>query len=359
MIPFRLDIPIVSLQSVALEPWHARVPWLPSFCPNAMLPLTDNMNFLERMQNLFAYIYMHQIGITSPLPTEVFDAYSQYGTFSSPDDIFRRTQLWIVTSDPVLDYPKPLMPNIVEAGGLVAKPAKALDQQWSAIVEEAESIVLVSFGSISSSFPRDISLRCLSTFSMLQHTVIWRFINKENLTIPDNVIISNWLPQNDLLAQTKVKAFVSHCGNNGLYEALYHGVPLVGMPLRGDQFYYARCVSHKGFGKLVEFTKFSPEELVMAIEEVVNNQTYREKIRKASLMFHDRSENPAERAVAAIERFLRHGSIQSHAVDLPLYKFLMLDVLAFCALVLIFCLLCLVWAVRVCFCNKRAKQKTH
>uniref|UniRef100_X1YV34 UDP-glucuronosyltransferase n=1 Tax=Capitella teleta TaxID=283909 RepID=X1YV34_CAPTE len=358
LIPHRLNIPIVTL-SDGLEPWHARVSWLPSFCPLNVLPLTDNMNFFERLQNFFFYIYLHRTGIAPPLPTDVFDAYSLYGAFNSPDDIIRKTQLWIMTSDPVLDYPKPYMPNMVASGGLATKPAKPLDQQWGAIVEKAESIVLVSFGSMSSSFPKDISLRFLSTFSMLPHTVIWRFQNEDNLLIPDNVIITNWLPQNDLMAQPKVRVFITHCGNNGQFEALYHGVPMIGMPLHGDQYYNAQRIPHKGFGRVVEFTKFAPEELVAAVEEVINNQTYRENIHRASLMFHDRTEGPAERAVAAIEQFLRHGSVQSHAVNMPLYQFLMLDVLGFCALVIVVFLVFLVWIVRFCLCKKQVKHKTQ
>ncbi|ELU02951.1 hypothetical protein CAPTEDRAFT_197980, partial [Capitella teleta] len=69
LIPHRLNIPIVTL-SDGLEPWHARVSWLPSFCPLNVLPLTDNMNFFERLQNFFFYIYLHRTGIAPPLPTD-------------------------------------------------------------------------------------------------------------------------------------------------------------------------------------------------------------------------------------------------------------------------------------------------
>ena len=42
--------------------------------------------------------------------------------------------------------------------------------------------------------------------------------------------VATWLPQNDVLGHPQTKVFLSHCGANSLYEAAYHGVPIVGLP---------------------------------------------------------------------------------------------------------------------------------
>ena len=42
--------------------------------------------------------------------------------------------------------------------------------------------------------------------------------------------VATWIPQNDVLGHKQTRVFLSHCGANSLYEAAYHGVPIVGLP---------------------------------------------------------------------------------------------------------------------------------
>ena len=79
-----------------------------------------------------------------------------------------------------------------------------------------------------------------------------------------------WLPQNDLLAHKDIKAFVSHVGHNSLYEAAYHGVPVVAVPLYGDQFFDAKKVEHFGLGVSVDHNNLDVQQLVMNLEKVIN-----------------------------------------------------------------------------------------
>ena len=44
-----------------------------------------------------------------------------------------------------------------------------------------------------------------------------------------------WLPQNDLLGHPVTHAFFTHGGIHSMYEAIYHAVPMVVMPLGADQ----------------------------------------------------------------------------------------------------------------------------
>ena len=57
----------------------------------------------------------------------------------------------------------------------------------------------------------------------------------DSLRLADNIKVITWAPQNDVLGHPAVKAFVTQAGINSLYEAAYHAVPIVAVPLIADQ----------------------------------------------------------------------------------------------------------------------------
>ena len=89
-----------------------------------------------------------------------------------------------------------------------------------------------------------------------------------------NIKVVSWLPQNDLLAHKDIKAFVSHVGHHSLYESAYHGVPVVAVPLFGDQPSKAKKVERFGLGIAVDHQTLNAEQLLETIERVVNEPRY-------------------------------------------------------------------------------------
>ena len=75
-------------------------------------------------------------------------------------------------------------------------------------------------------FPSDVRSTFIS--GLLDNSelcYIWKHSKKHEVftTLPKNILVEEWVPQNDLLAHPKVVLFITHGGNNGQYEALYHG----------------------------------------------------------------------------------------------------------------------------------------
>jgi UDP:flavonoid glycosyltransferase YjiC (YdhE family) len=71
-------------------------------------------------------------------------------------------------------------------------------------------------------------------FQQLPQSFIMRYsgnIDDVKQFTPANVHLKKWIPQNDLLGHKNTKAFITHAGNNGRYEGVYHAVPMVAMPL--------------------------------------------------------------------------------------------------------------------------------
>lgn len=75
-------------------------------------------------------------------------------------------------------------------------------------------------------------MEAFSTFP--EYTFLWKDDLVANSTLP-NVHYRGWLPQVDLLADPRVKAFITHGGMNSIHESLLHGVPMVMMPIFADQ----------------------------------------------------------------------------------------------------------------------------
>ena len=71
-------------------------------------------------------------------------------------------------------------------------------------------------------------------------------VTLESLQLPMTVKTVSWVPQNDVLGHPAVKVFVTQAGINSLYEAIYHAVPVVSVPLIADQPINAQMVSIGG-----------------------------------------------------------------------------------------------------------------
>ena len=74
-----------------------------------------------------------------------------------------------------------------------------------------------------------------------------------------------------MLGHPKTRAFITHGGTNGIYEAIYHGIPVVGIPLFGDQFDNIVHMKTKGAGVRVDFLTMSSTDLLHAVKTVTND----------------------------------------------------------------------------------------
>lgn len=68
----------------------------------------------------------------------------------------------------------------------------------------------------------------------------------------------------------RIKAFLSHGGLNSIFETMYHGVPVVGVPLFGDHYDTMTRVQAKGMGILLEWKTVTEAELYDALVKVIN-----------------------------------------------------------------------------------------
>jgi len=101
----------------------------------------------------------------------------------------------------------------------------------------SEGFIYFSLGShIKPSMMQDsVRQAFVTAFSKMKQKVLWKWDLDSIEGLSSNVKLSKWVPQQDVLAHPKIRAFITHGGLLSTEESVYHGVPLVGIPLFGDQ----------------------------------------------------------------------------------------------------------------------------
>ncbi|TKC34647.1 hypothetical protein EI555_011237, partial [Monodon monoceros] len=192
--------------------------------------------------------------------------------------------------------------------------------------------------------------------------VLWRYTGKKPETLGANTRLYEWIPQNDLLGHPQTRAFITHCGTNGIYEAIYHGVPMVGIPLFGDQHDNIARIKAKGAAVEVDLQRMTSSDLLNTLKAVINNPSYKENAMKLSRIHHDQPMKPLDRAVFWIEFIMRHKGakhLRPAIHNLTWYQYNSLDVIGF----LLACMATFIFLVTKCclFCywkfGKTAKKK--
>lgn len=68
-----------------------------------------------------------------------------------------------------------------------------------------------------------------------------------------------------------IKVFITHGGLMGTMEAVYSGVPMVAIPLFGDQFHNAKNYEDEGIVVRIDYTSITKEKVLKALREVLEN----------------------------------------------------------------------------------------
>ena len=73
-----------------------------------------------------------------------------------------------------------------------------------------------------------------------------------------------------IAAHPNIRLFISHGGLLSTQESIYHGVPMVDIPVFGDQDLNANRAAEAGFSITVEILDITEEVLENAIYKVMN-----------------------------------------------------------------------------------------
>ncbi|KAJ8038862.1 UDP-glucuronosyltransferase 2B13 [Holothuria leucospilota] len=325
------------------------------------------MNFFQRVQNLLLTWFvegMTVLFVEAPY-SDIFTPLNIKPYLSILGDV----DLTIISADHVIDKTFATMPGVVVAAGLTAVPPNDLSQDLEQFMQSSgeHGVILFSLGSYITHLPPEFVSLFQEAFAKLPQKVIWQWKGKAPPTnMPKNVKTMSWLPQNDLLGHNKTRLLIYQGGNNGLYEAIYHAVPLLVMPLLIDQQDTAEQVAEKEIGRKIIAKDLTKEDVLETILDILTDQKYQNNVDHMSSIFRDRPLPPRKRAAFWIDHVLKYGGdhLRSPNHDFNFIQLNLIDVFAFlslCLLVLLasvyYVIKVIVGIIRTIIFSKKAKQE--
>ncbi|GAB0091280.1 hypothetical protein DMENIID0001_061010 [Sergentomyia squamirostris] len=199
-------------------------------------------------------------------------------------------------------------------------------------------VAYVSFGTTHACAKISKMDYILRTFTKLEQTVLIKWDGDVQSDIPENIMIKKWFPQQDILAHKNIRVFITHGGVKSITEARYHAVPVIGIPIRGDQFTNVDTAVKEGWGFLLRFKDLNKESVSNALSEVLSNPKYKEAAQKMSILYRDRPNSAMDTAIYWTEYVIRHHGaphLQSPTVHLTVWQRNSLDVIAFLAVIFV------------------------
>ncbi|MCE0482391.1 hypothetical protein HAX54_041142 [Datura stramonium] len=142
-------------------------------------------------------------------------------------------------------------------------------------------------------------------FPMRDKTVISEVLPKGFFERIENkgIIIKDWASQRRILEHSSIGGFVSHCGWSSVIEALSYGVPIIAMPMQGDQPLNARLlVNEVGVGLEIhrdEEGNIGKEEVAKIVREVVLEKSG-ERVRKKAKEFSEKMRENGEEDIDGV-----------------------------------------------------------
>ncbi|CAH2090412.1 unnamed protein product [Euphydryas editha] len=333
-LAYKIGAPVVGLSSCVLMPWYYNrfgIPYNPSYVPFLLLEGGTKPSLYQRVERTVFDFYFKNLYKWYSQRIDQNTLAQYFDDIPPLEELGRNIKFLLIYTNFVLNGPSLTTSNVIEVGGYHITKPKPLPDDLKKFIEESEhGVIYISFGSVfkAASTPKDKVETIIAALSELPQRVIWKWEAKSLPGNPKNIYFSKWLPQNDILADPKVLAFYSHCGLLGTTEAIYHGVPMVAMPIFGDQPSNAAAVEESGLGVQIQLNELTKTKLIEKFRTVLD-PSFRERVKILSKAWHDRPISAMDSAIYWTEYAARHNNFtfRSAAADVPLYQYLCLDVI--------------------------------
>ncbi|XP_074028192.1 UDP-glycosyltransferase UGT5-like [Leptinotarsa decemlineata] len=324
--------PKITIHGFMGNPTH------PSLFSEPVLPFSGELSFVERLISTTYYLFVTYQSKYVEIPERDRILREHFGnSVPSFTDLVSDVDMLFINVNPIMNDVRPLGPATITFEGMsLTPPPKPLPKDLKQFLDNATNgFIFLSLGSnMQSKHLGEEKINViLEVIREIPYQVLWKFESDDLTEIPDNAKIIKWAPQLDVLRHSNIKLFITQGGIQSIEEAILNHVPMVVLPVFGDQAKNARRISSEGIAKTV-FHKHAlvKKELKGAILEVIQKPEYKQKVKEVAQLILDQPMTGVEKVVWWTEYVVRNKGakhLRSPLIDIPFYKFIFLDVVAF------------------------------
>ncbi|XP_068625846.1 UDP-glucosyltransferase 2-like [Battus philenor] len=295
------QVPWIVLNGVVMHPYMEylvdsvrNLPVLPFMMNDFPVP----MNLWQRLANTFSFGVLF-VGnwLDESRAVSTYDKY--YGPIAAARGVSlpafaeakHNISIMFVNSHPSFAPAQVLPPNVIDIAGYhIAENTPPLPRDLQDLLDSStQGVVYFSMGSVvkSAALPESTKRDLIKLLGDLPYTVLWKFEEKLE-GLPKNVHIRPWMPQASILAHRNVKLFITHGGLLSTLESLRYGIPLLAVPVFGDQPGNAARAVRAGYARMVPFSPHMTAQLEVELREMLENDSYYKKSKALSKLFNNR-----------------------------------------------------------------------
>ncbi len=193
----------------------------------------------------------------------------------------------------------PLPPRVHLVGPSITLQARGdapTDFPWSRL-QPGKPLVYLALGTLFGRHRPEVAPIVARAVAHLGAQLVAAASNADALTalqLPGDPVFVSYTPQLELLQRTSV--FITHAGYNSIVEALYHAVPMLAVPIFGDQPLNAQLLSQAGVALQSAPEELSVRSCQQAVETLLHTQSFRDSARRLAtdVRAHDGALNAAK-----------------------------------------------------------------
>ncbi|KAH8410897.1 hypothetical protein KR222_007167, partial [Zaprionus bogoriensis] len=232
--------------------------------------------------------------------------------------------------------PRPLLQQIVPAGGLHIRGPRELPWNLKRFMEEARpGVIYMQLGNEQpcGQLPRQKLEALFKFLAARKESVLWTCHDVKKLDgLPKNVMIQHAVPQIDILAHPRVRAFITNGDLLSLQEGIVRHVPMLGLPIFRNERKNMQLAERLGVGLLLDAGNVTSASLNWALQELTTRQQFQLTIREVSSEYRDRPLGALASAVFWVNYMVRHKggvAIRTRGIDVASNHLHLFDLFVF------------------------------